>query len=80
MQPLAGFRDFYPDDCARRNYILSTWREVARRYGFVEFDGPPVNRSRFTKRRAAGNSSASSSPWARSLILQEAQRAPSDRR
>src|SRR4030095_12132919 len=42
MQALPGFRDFYPADCARRNYILSTWREVARRYGFVEFDGPVV--------------------------------------
>ncbi len=40
MQLLPGFRDFYPDDCARRNYILETWRSVARRYGFVEFDGP----------------------------------------
>jgi histidyl-tRNA synthetase len=42
MQALPGFRDFYPDDCARRNYILTSWREVARRYGFVEFDGPTV--------------------------------------
>lgn len=40
MQLLPGFREFYPDDCARRNYILSVWREVARRYGFVEYDGP----------------------------------------
>ena len=40
MQALPGFRDFYPDACARRNYILSTWREVARRYGYVEYDGP----------------------------------------
>ncbi|HEY2140052.1 MAG TPA: histidine--tRNA ligase [Chthoniobacterales bacterium] len=40
MQPLPGFRDFLPADCARRNYIFSKWREVARRYGFVEWDGP----------------------------------------
>src|SRR5437016_14412718 len=40
MQPLPGFRDFFPEDCARRNYILATWREVCRRYGFVEYDGP----------------------------------------
>ncbi|HEX8371606.1 MAG TPA: histidine--tRNA ligase [Chthoniobacterales bacterium] len=40
MQLLPGFRDFYPADCARRNYILETWRAVARRYGFVEYDGP----------------------------------------
>jgi len=40
MQPLPGFRDFLPSDCARRNYIFGKWREVARRYGFVEWDGP----------------------------------------
>src|SRR5438045_4664066 len=42
MQPLPGFRDFLPDDCAKRNHIFSHWREVARRYGFVEWDGPPL--------------------------------------
>lgn len=40
MQPLPGFRDFLPVDCAKRNYIFAKWREVARRYGFVEWDGP----------------------------------------
>jgi histidyl-tRNA synthetase len=39
---LTGFRDFYPDDCAARNAIFATWRDVARRYGFVEYDGPPL--------------------------------------
>src|SRR5438046_1846313 len=40
MQSLPGFRDFLPKDCAVRNYIFDRWREVARRYGFVEYDGP----------------------------------------
>ncbi|MFL6537372.1 MAG: histidine--tRNA ligase [Chthoniobacterales bacterium] len=40
MQALPGFRDFLPNECAKRNYIFATWREVARRYGFVEWDGP----------------------------------------
>ena len=40
MQPLPGFRDFLPDDCATRNYIFDRWRGTARRYGFVEWDGP----------------------------------------
>ena len=40
MQPLTGFRDFLPPACAERNYIFSKWRETARSYGFVEFDGP----------------------------------------
>jgi histidyl-tRNA synthetase len=40
MQALPGFRDFMPSDCAARNYIFARWREVARRCGFVEWDGP----------------------------------------
>ncbi len=40
MQPLPGFRDFLPKDCAVRNYIFDRWRHVARQYGFVEWDGP----------------------------------------
>ena len=42
VQALTGFRDFYPDDCARRAYIFSVWRSVAARYGFEEYDGPPL--------------------------------------
>src|SRR5205823_2752209 len=41
-QALPGFRDFYPDELALRNHIFATWREVARRYGFQEYDGPPL--------------------------------------
>ena len=39
---LPGFRDFYPDEFAARAYIQQTWRDVARRFGFVEYDGPPL--------------------------------------
>ena len=39
---LPGFRDFYPEELATRNYLMSVWRDVARRYGFVEYDGPPL--------------------------------------
>src|SRR2546426_8614062 len=41
-QALPGSRDFYPDELALRNHIFATWREVARRYGFQEYDGPPL--------------------------------------
>src|SRR5438094_10110268 len=41
-QALPGFRDFYPAELALRNYIFATGREVARRYGFQEYDGPPL--------------------------------------
>lgn len=39
---LPGFRDFYPEDFALRAYIFETWRRVATRYGFEEYDGPPL--------------------------------------
>ena len=39
---LPGFRDFYPQELAERAFIMNTWRDVARRYAFVEYDGPPL--------------------------------------
>jgi histidyl-tRNA synthetase len=41
-QALPGFRDFYPDDLALRTRIFEVWRTVAGRYGFEEYDGPPL--------------------------------------
>jgi histidyl-tRNA synthetase len=52
MQSLPGFRDFLPGDCARRNYIFSRWREVARRYGFVEWEGPPLEPTELYKKKS----------------------------
>jgi histidyl-tRNA synthetase len=50
MERLPGFRDFYPEPLPHqdvwsadaRQYILDKWRETARRYGFREYDGPPL--------------------------------------
>src|SRR3954468_18025435 len=50
MERLPGFRDFYPEPLPSkdassfdlRNYIFSKWRETSRRYGFREYDGPPL--------------------------------------
>jgi len=39
---LPGFRDFYPEQFAERAFIMKVWRDVARRYAFVEYDGPPL--------------------------------------
>jgi histidyl-tRNA synthetase len=39
---LPGFRDFYPQDFAVRAHIMRAWREVSLRYGFEEYDGPPL--------------------------------------
>jgi histidyl-tRNA synthetase len=52
MQALPGFRDFLPEDCARRNYIFAHWREVARRYGFVEWEGPPLEATELYKKKS----------------------------
>jgi len=50
MERLPGFRDFYPEPLPHadvwsadaRQYIFAKWREVAKRYGFREYDGPPL--------------------------------------
>jgi histidyl-tRNA synthetase len=52
MQALPGFRDFLPEDCARRNYIFARWRQVARRYGFVEWEGPPLEATELYKKKS----------------------------
>ena len=52
MQPLTGFRDFLPAACAERNYIFAKWREVAGRYGFVEFDGPVLEELDLYKKKS----------------------------
>ena len=52
MQTLPGFRDFLPDECAKRNYIFARWRVVARRYGFVEWEGPPLEPTELYKKKS----------------------------
>ena len=41
---LRGFRDFPPEDFALRSHIFDSWRRVSRRYGFLEYDAPPLER------------------------------------
>jgi histidyl-tRNA synthetase len=50
MERLPGFRDFYPEplpgkdawSADARRHLFDAWRSVARRYGFREYDGPPL--------------------------------------
>jgi histidyl-tRNA synthetase len=50
MECLPGFREFYPEPLPHkdawssdaRQHIFDAWRSAARRYGFREFDGPPL--------------------------------------
>jgi len=52
MQTLPGFRDFLPEDCAKRNYTFGRWREVSRRYGFVEWEGPVLEPTDLYKKKS----------------------------
>ena len=40
FQRLPGFRDFPPEEFALRAHIQGAWRDVTRRYGFAEYEGP----------------------------------------
>ncbi len=42
LSRLPGFREFFPSDMRIRTHILQGWRRVAERYGFEEYDGPPL--------------------------------------
>lgn len=42
FKTLRGFRDFPPEDLFLRNHLFRHWRETALRYGFQEYDGPPL--------------------------------------
>ncbi len=50
MERLPAFRDFYPEPLPHpdvwsadaRQHIFEAWRGTARRYGFREYDGPPL--------------------------------------
>jgi histidyl-tRNA synthetase len=42
LQALPGFRDFFPAEHTIRSHIFAAWRSVATRYGFEEYDGPPL--------------------------------------
>ncbi len=51
---LPGFRDFYPADCAARQYVFGRWREVTRAYGFVEYDGPTLESVDLYRKKSGG--------------------------
>jgi histidyl-tRNA synthetase len=54
MQSLPGFRDFFPAECARRNYLTGTWRRVARSFGFREYDGPTLEALDLYRKKNSG--------------------------
>jgi histidyl-tRNA synthetase len=40
FQTLPGFREFYPEDLAKRTHLFRLWRQTAAAFGFAEYDAP----------------------------------------
>ncbi len=58
FQALPGFRDFIPRECAVRNYLFETWRSVARRCGYVEYESPILEDTGLYLKKSGGELSA----------------------
>ncbi len=58
FQTLTGFRDFRPEDCAVRNYLFEMFRNVARRYGFVEYETPLLESTELYLKKSGGELSS----------------------
>ena len=58
FQALPGFRDFTPRECAVRNYLFETWRGVARRCGFVEYETPILEDTALYLKKSGGELSS----------------------
>ncbi|MDQ8189781.1 histidine--tRNA ligase [Roseibacillus persicicus] len=58
FQTLTGFRDFDPRDCQLRNYLFETWRRVATRYGFVEYETPMLEPTELYLKKSGGELSS----------------------
>ncbi len=52
LQALPGFREFFPDACAQRNYLFMHWRDAARTYGFLEYEGPVLEPTELYRRKS----------------------------
>ena len=40
LQPVKGFRDFYPSQMAFRNWLFKKAKKVSRLFGYEEYEGP----------------------------------------
>jgi len=52
LTSLPGFRDFFPEEAAKREYIFSRWKQTAQRYGFLSYDGPPLESTDLYKKKS----------------------------
>lgn len=58
FQALPGFRDFTPQECAVRNYLFETWRDVARRCGYLEYESPILEDTALYLKKSGGELSS----------------------
>lgn len=42
LQPLKGFRDFYPEQMRFRNFLFGKMRETSKLFGYEEYEGPTL--------------------------------------
>ena len=52
LSPPRGTRDFYPAEMRLRSWLHGRFREVARRFGFEEYDAPVVESADLYVRKA----------------------------
>jgi hypothetical protein len=50
--PVKGTRDFYPEDMRLRTWLFDHWRNVAAKYGFLEYDAPVLESESLYTRKA----------------------------
>jgi histidyl-tRNA synthetase len=51
-EPVKGTRDFVPDEMRVRNWLFGHWKEVARLFGFQEYDAPILEHEELYTRKA----------------------------
>ncbi|MDH5648007.1 MAG: ATP phosphoribosyltransferase regulatory subunit, partial [Candidatus Heimdallarchaeota archaeon] len=42
LDGVQGFRDYFPEDWDKIDFILNNMKFIARRYGYVEYEGPSI--------------------------------------
>jgi histidyl-tRNA synthetase len=52
LDPPSGTRDFFPPEMRQQRYLYDKFREVARLYGFEEYDAPVLEHEDLYKRKA----------------------------
>ena len=48
-QPYKGTADIYPLDMQVREYLFGTWKKVAKKFGYEEYDAPLIEEAKLYK-------------------------------